>query len=1289
MSQLNLKQILSGDNLSTVVDKLNYNFDQIILNGGGPQGLRGILGSPGLPGPRGLIGVTGPEGEHGTYIFAGYPGPTGYPFVNPGLTGYPFPRDGDIFIETQPNALGIYELGASGWNLIQLITSPSSALIQLQEQGSNVPSISNDPSIAGKFFIGSTSSFIPGNSIDPSVILDQDFGTHTFVASLSDPWNYHDSILTLAGEKNQFRIFSNNLSGCEIGPNNTGSPAIIYDRGGIVHSLEESSSKQVYRIVNADLNGDKHFSLRLNQSSTLTNTLLYGDLNNRLGVGINEFETLTAQLTVNNSIVVGDSSFYPYANFLNSQGIISQGNLAVGTTDNQYHTGAFYGALSSVASIIADIDSSLADRESNLTLSSDYYSTNGAEYNSWKFAHFANKSFGNSRYRHLSLSASMYEIEGPTIRTDRNVIEFGLTAGNNFGSSTVLPNIGVGGIIDPYSLFEIGGAPYSANNISIGQMGGGTQSFDASNYIGFNLHRSPVTNSWLKRTDATNNSGKAIWGGMYDQSLNISFFPSGYSGASATNLIGITDAEVTENTRVSIHETGAIHNDNQYRAAYFLDPNLGLYIGFGPTGTVGTSDPGSGGNILSTFRSPVAYFGKWTQDGAPVIYATNGVNQSVAVYGSNIDVLPQYAFNGTNGGGTMGMYLAQGGIGNTATFGQDAYQTGLASNGVSALSASGNWWSGGIVGINQRNPRERFQISEKLVFHDESFQFGGGINSNGTSYFGYNIYSKWNAGSGTLETFRMSGSSTGIKEGYTKIAFPEFGMTDSSGLSRFNTVGTKIVLEVGNLGATNDSPSTTLPYDNTNTVSTYRGVIISSPPQGPSTSSTPHQNMSNYVPQVGVGLKLDNTYSEGGDSNVSGRRGTLAVAAQMRMKPNPIGPFGYTQEDIYNIGLYNFEGHPVAAIGAAGGNPSNTTSKTLEIDFIGTNGDVLYEDVTLLHASVDNNLTNKYQRTAQFGDSFRIGVNEAPNVMTTLGNISSLVTGYSHDIAPLSVSAGLSSNFYTGTPVYNPAAIMRGSLIIDQTPFTNSNDGLWFKDASITGSTGSVMPGGAQGTRTTPINKDAYAGDWKISYKRYPAGSGLYTSPIAGLAFTKPTDTVDRTPFYIDDTGSVAIGFGINLTSANLVYTPGGGTDFHGIGSTAYWTAGTAQRVALSVNGTIKSGGIMTSSDIRLKTDINDIETSLDKIKLLKPVSYEFKDAPGIPNKGFIAQDILEIYPEIVRKFDDSDFEDGKLSLDYNSFIPILTKGIQEQQEIIEKQAETIKNLEDRLSKIEELLSKK
>ena len=63
MSQLNLRTLLSGDNLGDVVEKLNYNFQQIVLNGGGPVGDTGLIGPPGIPGPEGPTGPIGPTGK--------------------------------------------------------------------------------------------------------------------------------------------------------------------------------------------------------------------------------------------------------------------------------------------------------------------------------------------------------------------------------------------------------------------------------------------------------------------------------------------------------------------------------------------------------------------------------------------------------------------------------------------------------------------------------------------------------------------------------------------------------------------------------------------------------------------------------------------------------------------------------------------------------------------------------------------------------------------------------------------------------------------------------------------------------------------------------------------------------------------------------------------------------------------------------------------------------------------------------------------------------------------------
>lgn len=62
---INIKEIFQSDNLSISQDKINYNFDQILANGGGPQGLKGDKGNAGALGTIGPKGDVGPKGDTG------------------------------------------------------------------------------------------------------------------------------------------------------------------------------------------------------------------------------------------------------------------------------------------------------------------------------------------------------------------------------------------------------------------------------------------------------------------------------------------------------------------------------------------------------------------------------------------------------------------------------------------------------------------------------------------------------------------------------------------------------------------------------------------------------------------------------------------------------------------------------------------------------------------------------------------------------------------------------------------------------------------------------------------------------------------------------------------------------------------------------------------------------------------------------------------------------------------------------------------------------------------------
>lgn len=71
---INFKEILSTDLPNEILDKLNYNFDQVIVNGGGPQGAQGAQGPQGFDG---LTGDTGPQGAQGAQGAQGEKGDLG------------------------------------------------------------------------------------------------------------------------------------------------------------------------------------------------------------------------------------------------------------------------------------------------------------------------------------------------------------------------------------------------------------------------------------------------------------------------------------------------------------------------------------------------------------------------------------------------------------------------------------------------------------------------------------------------------------------------------------------------------------------------------------------------------------------------------------------------------------------------------------------------------------------------------------------------------------------------------------------------------------------------------------------------------------------------------------------------------------------------------------------------------------------------------------------------------------------------------------------------------------
>jgi len=147
---------------------------------------------------------------------------------------------------------------------------------------------------------------------------------------------------------------------------------------------------------------------------------------------------------------------------------------------------------------------------------------------------------------------------------------------------------------------------------------------------------------------------------------------------------------------------------------------------------------------------------------------------------------------------------------------------------------------------------------------------------------------------------------------------------------------------------------------------------------------------------------------------------------------------------------------------------------------------------------------------------------------------------------------------------------------------------------------------------------------------------------------TKSGNLNPQKAFRLNNSGSVEIVnnaystviFG--LTDAGVLSTPGGGT-----------------------------------SDIRTKENVEYIyENTLPTITQLKPVKFEFKYNTGVKRHGFIAQDVLNVKPELV--LGDGDKETGTYGLDYDGILALTVKALQEANEKIEKLEARVSQLENK-----------
>lgn len=162
------------------------------------------------------------------------------------------------------------------------------------------------------------------------------------------------------------------------------------------------------------------------------------------------------------------------------------------------------------------------------------------------------------------------------------------------------------------------------------------------------------------------------------------------------------------------------------------------------------------------------------------------------------------------------------------------------------------------------------------------------------------------------------------------------------------------------------------------------------------------------------------------------------------------------------------------------------------------------------------------------------------------------------------------------------------------------------------------------------------------------------------------------------------------ITTAGAVLTTGNQsiagikTFSNGTASTTNTTGSVVITGGLGVSGAINAGADVTAyaaSDIRLKTNIENIPDALAKVNQLNGVTYNWNDLAhkeehkdtSVREVGVIAQQVDEVLPEVITVRDN-----GYMAVRYEKMVPLLIEAIKELTKQNRQLAQRLSDLEDK-----------
>jgi hypothetical protein len=260
------------------------------------------------------------------------------------------------------------------------------------------------------------------------------------------------------------------------------------------------------------------------------------------------------------------------------------------------------------------------------------------------------------------------------------------------------------------------------------------------------------------------------------------------------------------------------------------------------------------------------------------------------------------------------------------------------------------------------------------------------------------------------------------------------------------------------------------------------------------------------------------------------------------------------------------------------------------------------------------------------------------------------------------------------------------------TGIVNLGSGQFYKDASGNVGIGTSSPATnleVVGNTSLKASGSSNALYWRDNAGTYIAditgtgGTSFALESRTAIPMTFGTNSAER--MRIDSSGNLLVGTTTVSNSSRVTFANFGSGIANGLGFLSSNTSSVGAVTFQNPNGNIGAINIsgsttsyVTSSDYRLKENVQPMTGALAAVTQLKPVTYKWK-VDGSDGQGFIAHELQAVVPECVTGEKDAVDTEGNpkyQGIDTSFLVATLTAAIQEQQALITTLIERISALE-------------